>query len=1337
MSRRLIALYAVLAVLAALALAAAWVLTTPAGLQWAYAALRPHAPGTLAIDALEGRLIGPLEVRGLRYRADGTDARLAYARLEWSPLALLGGTLEIDRLNVRGLDVRLPPESEPPTGERPALRPPLEVRAGNVRLEDIRITRAGQAPYAIDALALDAEVSDERVRIAQLRVSGPNFDLQAQGALGLAPGTEGTLTMRWRIAPSAQPAFEGAGEIRGRLARLQIDQRITAPLAADLSLQITDVLGDLGWEGRLEIPALDPRRFGLDLPPAEARLSLQARGGREQFRASGYVRAKLPELPPLTGRFRVSGGRDGPIVLEELVLQPLDGPARVTVQGQWRPDDARWQAHAAWQALQWPLAGAPRVRSPGGTLDASGTAAQYRLALQAQAVAENLPPLQVRAEGQGDRGGLVLDTLHAQTGDAQVNGSLRLAWAPEIQWQTRLAWQDLRWPFDADPRVHSPSGTLAASGSLERYRFDLDAATLAADLPDARWHARGTGDRAHVMLEDLRLETLGTTLHGRARAAWSPALAWEVELQGDGIDPARAWPQWPGRLALEARASGDAHEQRLRIDNLQGRLREQAFHASARALRRGDDYPALALELRSGGATARVSGALTDAWQLDWRVEAGALGSLLPGAGGRLAGTGRITGPRASPQVTAEISGTNLRYDTTRLQSLELAASIDLSDRTRSRIRMQAADGALLGRPFQRLALDARGLLADHSATLALELPDVGLHAELAGGYAEDAWSGRIESSRLRIARRTWTLAGTPALRVSRDRVALEQSCWGARQARVCIALDHAPDTTTFEAAANRLPLALFEPLLPIALDLAGTISGAGSARLEAGRLRTADAHFKLGDGALALPAPADATIDYEGASVDLTVDAEGLRAEAQLTVAGSDGGRAVLALPRFHAADALLHQPIEGHIAFRMSDLAPVAALLPRLEEVKGRLALELTLAGTLADPRLRGRATLAEASAYVPASGIQVHDVRVTARATGGEALEISGEAHAGDGKLALSGRVTFPGAPAWQAELRIAGDEFLAAALGKTRVYVSPDLRAELAPGRVEVAGAVRIPHATFTLARPGGPDVVRPSPDVVIVNAPEKAPAPPELWQVSAKIRLILGEQVTFTGFGLNAGITGEVLLIDVPGQATTARGELRVAQGQYEAYGQRLEIERGRLLFVGGPVTNPGIDARAVRVVDNVATGKVTAGVEVSGTLQDPQLTLFSDPAMGQADALSYLLFGRPMSGASSAEGRSLAAAARALQLAGGERLAQRIGAQFGFEEVEIETGTTQESAALVLGRRLSPRLYVNYSIGLFEPSNVLRLRYQLTPNWSLEAQSGTSSGGDLLYTLER
>ena len=77
---------------------------------------------------------------------------------------------------------------------------------------------------------------------------------------------------------------------------------------------------------------------------------------------------------------------------------------------------------------------------------------------------------------------------------------------------------------------------------------------------------------------------------------------------------------------------------------------------------------------------------------------------------------------------------------------------------------------------------------------------------------------------------------------------------------------------------------------------------------------------------------------------------------------------------------------------------------------------------------------------------------------------------------------------------------------------------------------------------------------------------------------------------------------------------------------YDAYGQSLELERGELLFTG-PLDDPTIDVRAVRRV-----GATTVGVQLTGTLLAPSTRVYSEPPMSEADALAYLLLGRPLSG---------------------------------------------------------------------------------------------------------
>jgi translocation and assembly module TamB len=210
------------------------------------------------------------------------------------------------------------------------------------------------------------------------------------------------------------------------------------------------------------------------------------------------------------------------------------------------------------------------------------------------------------------------------------------------------------------------------------------------------------------------------------------------------------------------------------------------------------------------------------------------------------------------------------------------------------------------------------------------------------------------------------------------------------------------------------------------------------------------------------------------------------------------------------------------------------------------------------------------------------------------------------------------------------------------------------------------------------------------------------------------------------------LTGNLKIEQQAGQPTSGTGEITIPSGRYRAYGQRLDIENGRVLFTGGPVTNPGLDIRATRT-----SGTIVTGLLVSGRLSNPKIELFSTPAMGQTDILSYLLFGRPLEDASGEDSATMAQAALALGLAGGDRIARSLRERIGLDEFRVETTDSGDQASLVVGRYLSPDFYVSYAVGLIESVNSLNLRYQITNHWQLEAESGIHQGADLLYTIER
>ena len=122
----------------------------------------------------------------------------------------------------------------------------------------------------------------------------------------------------------------------------------------------------------------------------------------------------------------------------------------------------------------------------------------------------------------------------------------------------------------------------------------------------------------------------------------------------------------------------------------------------------------------------------------------------------------------------------------------------------------------------------------------------------------------------------------------------------------------------------------------------------------------------------------------------------------------------------------------------------------------------------------------------------------------------------------------------------------------------------------------------------------------------------------------------------------------------------------------------------------------------------------------------PELTVFSDPVMSQSNALSYLVAGKPIDqiGSGDSEAGTMQTAARSIGAAGGGLLAKSLGKRLGVDELAVKDEEMIGGAALTVGQYLSPRLYLSYGVGLFEPGDVITLRYKLSDELALQTQRG-------------
>ena len=124
------------------------------------------------------------------------------------------------------------------------------------------------------------------------------------------------------------------------------------------------------------------------------------------------------------------------------------------------------------------------------------------------------------------------------------------------------------------------------------------------------------------------------------------------------------------------------------------------------------------------------------------------------------------------------------------------------------------------------------------------------------------------------------------------------------------------------------------------------------------------------------------------------------------------------------------------------------------------------------------------------------------------------------------------------------------------------------------------------------------------------------------------------------------------------------GTIRTVGGEYRAYGQRLDIERGVLRFTGA-VDNPSLDILAIR--PNLMQ---RVGVQITGNVLAPYVRLYSEPDMPDAEKLSWLVVGRA-SASGGAEAALLQQAALALLASRSGTGKRGVAASLGLDELSF------------------------------------------------------------------
>jgi len=383
---------------------------------------------------------------------------------------------------------------------------------------------------------------------------------------------------------------------------------------------------------------------------------------------------------------------------------------------------------------------------------------------------------------------------------------------------------------------------------------------------------------------------------------------------------------------------------------------------------------------------------------------------------------------------------------------------------------------------------------------------------------------------------------------------------------------------------------------------------------------------------------------------------------------------------------------------------------------------------------PEITGTVDAKQLQADLGELGIELRDGRVEAEAKRGGGFLLAGSVASGKGHLEFKGTMSERGV----VDVKVLGQNFQAADIPAANVVLTPDLALTGDPKGYLLKGEVVIPRADINIQKFPQDSPPGTSPDVVVIrNGKEEVrESEASTLPLTAAIRVRLGDQIKVVGYGLDATVAGQLDVREAPGAPTTGSGTLQVS-GTYKAYGQDLTIKDGRLLFAGSPLDNPRLAITAMREISD----QQSTGLRVAGTAKQPVITVISDPNVGEADALSYLVTGKSLNDVGSASGGSqaaLASATRSLEGGAAGLVAKRLGQRLGLDEAGVEENEMIGGSALTIGEYLSPRLYLSYGVGLFEPGEVIGLRYKLSDAVGVKVQRGSEeTRAGVEYRIER
>jgi len=819
----------------------------------------------------------------------------------------------------------------------------------------------------------------------------------------------------------------------------------------------------------------------------------------------------------------------------------------------------------------------------------------------------------------------------------------------------------------------------------------------------------------------------------------------EVEVTGQASEPlkldlkinaqnlAQVSPDLDGRVQGEGQIIGNYKSPIIKANISASKLRYKKTQLAQSELRVKGEVQLLEgvpmvkeLNAQVGNNRVNISGRASSPFDLSWDIDAKNLKELMPELTGQLLAKGKLQGTVDKPVINAKVNAKSLHY-----QDFSLDAA-DITAKTENGIYNIKGDLKKLKSADQKVSkaeFALNGRIENHNFTVSVDHAEAKLKLKASGAWQNQKWKGVVQDlSAADTVAGDWKLQKPTSLTLSKSGFSSSKFCFSNKATQLCSNANWSEIAgLKAKGTLQKTPLSMLKPWLPDGLVLNGTVDGSYDIQQNNGKpkgtlkfnLPDSNFSFKNEDGD-------EQILAYKNAELTGTIDNRTAKVKVRMEIVNRGNLSSDLKI-KLSPEDG--KHTVKGSAQFDIPNINWAQSFIPHSRGLRGEFHSKLTVNGLLSKPKIVGNAALKNGYLRLPEAGTELTNININLLADKPGLAKLKGNMLMGKGKLNVSGDLDIRDVINWKASVKVIGKNIRFMNTNEINATMSPDLNIGITPEIVTILGKVKIPQAYINLKDIPETSIDENS-DAFVIGERKKGEKVSAI-RIKPTVLIELGDKVRLNAFGLKAKLSGGVNITHNR-RDILANGSLKVTEGKYQAYGQNLEINNGRLIFNGSPKL-VGMDIRATRKVDDTIVG-----VHLGGNILKPKSTIFSDPTLPEGEALSFLLTGHSLSTSSGRESALLMSAVRGLGITGSGSLIHNIGSSLGLDDVNIVTNEDLRKSELALGKRLGSKLYVRYLVGLFDQTQKIAVEYKINKVLSLEAQTSADDYGfDFIYEIER